>query len=134
MNFLFGKLVNELENMILSDFKSILDDKEFNQQKILKLLTNLVFCITKLISQIPSILYSTQAQLNECNQKIQNIDTELNFLKNSDISLLQIILSKNPFNCMNLLHYAIHYGSLPIVQYYIETRKSIIEFKDLKDQ
>ena len=119
MNFFNENLINEIENTILSDFESIFNDKQLNQQKILKYLTKIVFCVTKLISQIPSIFNELQAQINNSSQIIQEkltiIDSELNFFKNFDFCIAQ---NKK----YDLIKTATVNGHLSIVQYLIEKK------------
>ena len=124
-------LENEIDDTIIRDFESFLDDKQINQQNILKLLTKLIFYITKIISQIPSIL---DKHMSNYNKTIQKIDTELNFLKNSDFCLAESIQQISSNNSNSIFYNAIEYGSLPIIQHFIEKNDYNVETKDKEEK
>ena len=77
--------------------------------------------MTKLISQIPHIIHTTQEQIKSSNQniqdKIQNIDSELNLLKNSDFCLAEYLNIQQTNK--SIFQYAIEYGNLSIVKHFI---------------
>ena len=157
MSFFNENFVNEIENRILNDFESILDNKQLNQQEILKLLTKLVFCITKVISQIPSIFNVFQQQINNYNQKFTRIDSDINLLiekekeeenkedifeacEKGKLASVQWLIEKQNVDKdikdreeKTPLHYACLEGHLPIVEYLI-SKGANIEAEDKNEK
>ena len=81
---------NDLQ--ILNEFEEILNNKrnQIDQQLILTILTKLLFCIFKNITQLPSILKeqfnNISNQLNKNNSALQNIQNQLTLIQMSNNS------------------------------------------------
>ena len=77
---------------ILNEFEEILNNKrnQIDQQLLLTILTKLLFCIFKNITQLPSILKeqfnNISKQLNNKNSALQNIQNQLTLIQMSNNS------------------------------------------------
>ena len=135
---------------ILSDFKSFLDDneKQFDQQSFLKIITKMFFCLFKIISQIPIVLNETKTQIKQNQEILQNKifsleneveksinihnllpDYEPNIFKacsSGKLTSVEWLIEKDQQDPNTkdrdgntLLHYSCENGHFPIVKYLI---------------